>query len=105
MPPSHDPNEGDRSFPFQSTNMAEGGYTDEYRMVSKAGFIPANTALRPIPSHHSVTPPALRDPEKARELKDVKLVTFVANDPQDPRNHARWYKWCMHLMFAPTSCS
>ena len=29
IPPSHDPNFGDLSFPFQSTNIAEGGFTDE----------------------------------------------------------------------------
>lgn len=96
LPPTHDSNFGDPSFPFQSTNIEEGGFTDEYRIVSKTGLIPANTALRPIPSHQSVTPPALRDPEKARELKDVKLVTFVDNDPQDPRNWSRLFRWCMY---------
>lgn len=100
MPASHDPAFGDPSFPFASTNLAEGGFTDEYRIVSKTGLVPANTALRPIPSHHSVTPNALRDPEKARELKDVKLVTFVENDPQDPRNKPRWYKWCTCLFLS-----
>ena len=91
---AHDDNAPDLSFPFQSTNTAEGGFTNEYRTVSRTGFIPADTALRPVPSHVSATPPALRDPEKARELKDVKLVTFVPNDPEDPRNLARWFKWC-----------
>lgn len=99
LPSTHDSNPGDRSFPFQSTDIAEGGYTDEYRAVTKAGFEPADKALRPIPSNHAAIPSALRDPEKAKELKDVKLVTFVPNDVEDPRNYARWYKWCMCLCF------
>lgn len=99
LPPSHDPRLGDPSFPFQSSNLAEGGFTDEYRVVSKTGFIPADTALRPIPSHQSITPGALRDPEKAKELKDVKLVTFVDNDPKDPRNYSKLFKWCTSVSF------
>ena len=93
-PSMHDPNAPDLSFPFQSTNIAEGGFTDEYRVVSRTGFVPADRALLPIWSHQPELPPAVRDPEKARQLKDVKLVTFVPNDPQDPRNHPKWYKWC-----------
>lgn len=92
----HDPNRPDLSFPFQSTKIEEGGFTDEYRTVSRTGYIHADTALRPIPSHTSITPAALRDPEKARELHNKKLVTFVPDDPEDPRNHANWYKWCKY---------
>ena len=90
----HDPNRPDLSFPFQTTNIDQGGFTDEYRMVTKEGYVPAELALRPIPSHHSVTPPALRDPEKHRDISDKKLVTFVPDDPEDPRNHPNWFKWC-----------
>ena len=93
-PPSHDPNAPDPSFPFASTNIAQGGMTDEYRVVSPTGMISGDKALRPIPSNHSVTPPVLRDPEMARELKNVKLVTFVPNDPEDPRTWSKLYKWC-----------
>ncbi|GJE87102.1 MFS general substrate transporter [Phanerochaete sordida] len=92
-PRGHNPNAPDLSFPFQSTNIEQGGMTDEYRVVSPTGMIPGENALRPIPSNHSVTPPALRDPEMQRELKNVKLVTFVPNDPQDPRNWSKLYKW------------
>lgn len=94
VPPTDDPNEGDPSFPFQSTNIAEGGMTDEYRVVSPTGLISGASALRPVPTHHSVPPAALQDPEKAKQLKDVKLVTFVPNDPQDPRNYSKLFKWC-----------
>ena len=95
----HDPNRPDLSFPFQTTNIEQGGFTDEYRAVTKSGYIPADTALRPIPSHHSEKPAALRDPEKARELSDKKLVTFVPDDPEDPRNKSYWYKWCKYYFW------
>lgn len=93
--PPYDPNFPDPSFPFQSTNIEEGGFTNEYRTVSRTGFIPASTALRPIPSNKSVRPTALQDPEKAQRLKDIKLVTFVPDDPENPLNYSKWYKWCM----------
>ena len=90
----HDPNRPDLSFPFQSTNIQQGGFTDEYRAVTRSGFINASHALRPIPTHHSTTPAALLDPEKARALKHTKLVTFVPDDPEDPRNYSNCFKWC-----------
>ncbi|KAI0782198.1 MFS general substrate transporter [Abortiporus biennis] len=91
---SHDPNQPDMSFPFQTTNVAEGGFTDEYRVTSATGYVAADSnALRPIPSHVSETPAALRDPEKAAQLEKVKLVTWLDNDPEDPRNWSDLYKW------------
>lgn len=93
----HDPDRPDLSFPFATTNTSQGGFTDEYRTVTRTGFMPANTALRPIPSHTSVTPPALRDPEKLHTLSHTKLVTFVPDDPEDPRNNSYFYKWCTYL--------
>ncbi|KAF7790036.1 hypothetical protein EIP86_000985 [Pleurotus ostreatoroseus] len=89
----HDPTRPDLSFPFATTNTSQGGFTDEYRTVTRTGYMPAHTALRPIPSHTSVTPPALRDPEKLKELNRTKLVTFVPDDPEDPRNKSYWFKW------------
>ncbi|KIP05138.1 hypothetical protein PHLGIDRAFT_92536 [Phlebiopsis gigantea 11061_1 CR5-6] len=76
-----------------TTNIEQGGFTDEYRTVTKEGYVHADLALRPIPSHHSDIPGALRDPEKARELSNKKLVTFVPDDPEDPRNLSYWFKW------------
>ena len=92
----HDPTRPDLSFPFATTNTSQGGFTDEYRTVTRTGYMPAHTALRPIPSHTSVTPPALRDPEKLKELNRTKLVTFVPDDPEDPRNKSYWFKWCTY---------
>ncbi|KAI0682794.1 MFS general substrate transporter [Cytidiella melzeri] len=99
--PTHDPNAVDLSFPFQSTNIDEGGFTDEYRVLSKTGFIPADKALHPIPSHlPNHTPHVYEDPEKARALKDVQLVTFVPNDLEDPRNHSKLYRWWITFICA-----
>ncbi len=97
----HDPNRPDLSFPFQSTNIEQGGFTDEYRTVTKTGFMNANNALRPIPTHMSSPPLALLDPEKARNLKRTKLVTFVPEDPEDPRNHSNLWKWCKYSCVWP----
>lgn len=93
-PRSHNPNEVDLSFPFATTNTAEGGLTDEYRFTSPTGFVAAGEVLRPVPSHIPQSPRVLQDPEKAKRLRDVKLVTFLENDPEDPRNFSNAYKWC-----------
>lgn len=95
--PTHDPNRPDISFPFGTTNIQEGGITDEYRVTSKTGYIAADSnALHPVPTHVSQAPHALKDPEKAAELEKVKLVTWLDNDPEDPRNWSNTYKWCRH---------
>lgn len=96
LPPSHNPENPDLSFPFDTTNVEEGGFTDEYRTVSQQGWVEADTALRPVPSHMLKNPRALQDPEKARELKKYKLVTFIPNDPECPLNYSTWFKWCMY---------
>lgn len=92
-PPTHDPAQPDLSFPFATTNTQQGGFTDEYRTTTKTGFVPADLALRPIPTHVSQVPGALKDPEKAAALKDMKLVTWLPNDPEDPRNWSKAYRW------------
>lgn len=102
-PASHDPDRPDISFPFQTTNTVEGGFTDEYRVTSKTGYITADLALRPVPSRYHKLPAVLADPEKAFRLKQVKLVTWYENDPEDPRNWKNAYKWCeypLHLSLA-----
>ena len=93
-PRSHNPNEVDLSFPYRTTNIAEGGLTDEYRFTTVTGLVSAGDVLRPVPSHISQPPKVLQDPEKAKRLRDVKLVTFLENDPEDPRNFSNTYKWC-----------
>ena len=91
---THDSRRPDISFPYETTDINRGGLTDEYRAVTEAGFVPADTALRPIPSRLPQTPQALRDPEKAQTIKDVKFVTWKPDDPEDPRNWSNTYRWC-----------
>ncbi|EMD38027.1 hypothetical protein CERSUDRAFT_113138 [Gelatoporia subvermispora B] len=90
---THDANRPDISFPFETTNIAEGGLTNEYRAVTDAGYVSADTALRPVPSRLPQTPQAFRDPEKAQTIKDVKFVTWLKDDPEDPRNWSNLYRW------------
>ncbi|EIW51893.1 MFS general substrate transporter [Trametes versicolor FP-101664 SS1] len=99
-PASHDPDRPDISFPFQTTNTVEGGFTDEYRVTSKTGYITADLALRPVPSRYHKLPAVLADPEKAFRLKQVKLVTWYENDPEDPRNWKNAYKWYITFVCA-----
>ncbi|THH29580.1 hypothetical protein EUX98_g4603 [Antrodiella citrinella] len=98
-PKSHDRDEVDLSFPYGTTNVAEGGLTDEYRVTSETGLVSADLVLRPIPSHFSAIPTVLQDPEKAKHLRDVKLVTFLDSDPEDPRNFSNAYKWWLTACF------
>lgn len=34
------------------------------------------------------------DPEKANRVKDVLLVTWLEDDPEDPRNWSTLWRWC-----------
>ncbi|OBZ70128.1 hypothetical protein A0H81_09818 [Grifola frondosa] len=90
---SHRENRPDLSFPFDTTDTERGGFTNEYRTVSRTGFIPADLSLHPIPSHVSRIPTALQDPEKAAALRETKLVTWKEEDPEDPRNWSNLYRW------------
>ena len=91
---SHDDRRPDISFPFQTTNVPLGGLTDEYRAITDTGYLPADLALRPVPSRVYRLPEALADPEKAKALKEMKLVTWKEGDPEDPRNWSNLYRWC-----------
>lgn len=90
--PTHDSGRADLSFPAQTTDVAQAGYTDEYRATTRTGLIRADAALRPIPSRVSATPTALLDAEKTH-LKDYQLVTWKEGDPEDPRNWSKTYRW------------
>ncbi|TFK91081.1 MFS general substrate transporter [Polyporus arcularius HHB13444] len=100
IPASHDPDRPDLSFPFTTTDTERGGFTDEYRTTTKTGYITADLALRPVPSHLHRLPHVLADPEKALRLKQVKLVTWLENDPEDPRNWSNAYKWYITFVCA-----
>ena len=89
---THDPNRADLSFPYQTTDIDEGGFTNEYRSATTTGLIKFQNALRPVPSR--LIKGALDDPEKAKRLRDMHLVTWLENDPEDPRNWSKTWKWC-----------
>ena len=91
---SHNDTRPDLSFPFGTTDLSRGGFTNEYRAVSESGYMAADLALRPVPSRVYRLPQALADPEKAAELKQMKLVTWKEDDPEDPRNWSSLYRWC-----------
>ncbi|KAJ7735133.1 MFS general substrate transporter [Mycena maculata] len=90
---THDDWAPDLSFPFQTTDTTEGGFTDEYRVSTKSGFIDARHALHPVLSRVAETPHALSDLEKAEKLTKTKLVTWKENDPEDPRNWSALWRW------------
>ncbi|CAK5282450.1 unnamed protein product [Mycena citricolor] len=92
---SHDdaPGAPDLSFPFDTTDTAEAGVTNEYRAATKSGLMSAMEALRPIPAHTAVQPHALSDPEKAKALEKYEFVTWKVNDLRDPRNWSTLWRW------------
>ncbi|KAA1474418.1 MFS general substrate transporter [Dentipellis sp. KUC8613] len=82
------------SYPFQTTNVLKTGMTDEYREVSEAGYVPFKGALHRAPTKLA-DEPLSRDPELAEKVKDVKLVVWLPNDPEDPRNWSNGYRWLL----------
>lgn len=85
----------DLSFPYTTTNIPAGGITDEYHKVTHTGLVPIGSALHPVESRAiPLSKFWSNDPEKARRLKDVQLVTWKEDDPENPRNWSAGYRWC-----------
>ncbi|KAF7301058.1 MFS general substrate transporter [Mycena indigotica] len=97
---THDDGAPDLSFPFQTTNIFEGGITDEYRTSTRTGFVDARHALHPVPSRGAAPPHVLLDPEKADQLGRVLLVTWKEDDKDDPRNWSPVWRWYITLVVA-----
>ncbi|OCF72400.1 membrane transporter [Kwoniella mangroviensis CBS 8886] len=98
----------DLSFPYLTTDISRGGITDEYRTETRQGFIPMDdpdNGLRPVQSRLSTLHGdrfVLHDTEKgAAALKNKKLVTWLENDPENPRNWSNFRRW---LITAIVSC-
>ncbi|WWC90273.1 uncharacterized protein L201_005206 [Kwoniella dendrophila CBS 6074] len=104
----------DLSFPYITTDIDRGGITDEYRTETKKGFIslddPEN-GLKPIQSRLSTlhgdkfalhNNKGKKDEEKGESLDKKKLVTWLENDPQNPRNWSNAYRW---LITGIVSCA
>ncbi|KAI0042780.1 MFS general substrate transporter, partial [Auriscalpium vulgare] len=95
IPLSHITTSPDLSYPFQTTDALRVGITDEYREVSEKGTVPFRGALRRAPSRKAQDP---SDPEKG--LKEIELVVFKPNDPEDPRNWSNLHKWMVTAIVA-----
>lgn len=91
FPPSHAPGSPDLSYPFATTNLPP-GISDEYREVAESGFVHAGAELM-----RAATRVPTRDPEMAKHMKDMNIVVFKPNDPEDPRTWNTTYRWCMFL--------
>ncbi|PBK67153.1 MFS general substrate transporter [Armillaria solidipes] len=87
---SHDSTRADLSRPSRSV-------TQEGRDVSHKGYVKFESALQPV---HEGLPDLLKDPEKARTIKDLYLVTWLENDPEDPRNWSPVWRWYLTLVSA-----
>lgn len=98
MPLSHVPTNPDPSYPSGTTEVERVGMTDEYRVASPTGL----TAL-PAATAEAIS--KLTDLEKGRDLKDVELVVWKENDPEDPRNWSKLYRWCMYFHVDVPSCA
>ncbi|KAI0060497.1 MFS general substrate transporter [Artomyces pyxidatus] len=103
FPLSHNEENPDLSFPFSTIDVERAGITDEYREVNKAGTVPLSKELSRARSRIASprpVPKLLSDPEKASNLKDVQLVVWKPDDPEDPRNWSNLYRW--YLTFVAT---
>lgn len=86
----YDPNL-DVNLPYQS--LSRDADFDEYRVTNPAGTIPG-----------PVEPPAVAQAsggEKGEE-KHYKLVTFTDDDPENPKNWSKAYKWYITMVVAAT---
>ncbi|KAF8905690.1 major facilitator superfamily domain-containing protein [Mucidula mucida] len=80
---SHDDRHGDLSRPSHA-------FTNEARGVSKKGLVKLVSSLQPL---REGLPELFKDPEKAEALNDLYLVTWLENDPEDPRNWSASWRW------------
>ncbi len=90
----------DLSFPGITTDTNQGGFSDEYRVQTNAGFVRFDA----LPEEGGLTRSISRvttsnatfvgdDPEKAKRLKEVKLVTWKIDDKEDPRSWSNTWRW------------
>ncbi|ODN73705.1 hypothetical protein, variant [Cryptococcus amylolentus CBS 6039] len=88
----------DLAFPYLTTDISRGGITEEYRVETREGYIPMDDperGLQPARSRASTLHGdqfVLHDKEKGG-MGDKKLVTWLENDPENPRNWSKLYRW------------
>jgi hypothetical protein len=95
----------DLSFPGITTDTARGGFSEEYRLKTGEGYIRGDAPAELGGLRRSISRvPTERakfvgdDPEKARRLKEVKLVTWKADDKEDPRSWSSLWRWGEFVM-------
>lgn len=90
----------DLAFPSLTTDVERAGYTNEYRQETKAGLVPFRSETQqphPLPAapkkEEETLPDGLKkattkyetlkatDPERAKDLENLLLVTWKINDP------------------------
>ncbi|KAF4571119.1 hypothetical protein EYR36_001610 [Pleurotus pulmonarius] len=100
FPPSHDPNRADLSYPEQTTEVEKFGVSGEYRQTSPTGLVPAPfDVIKGIAEQHtSPVSPSISSLEKGQT--SIQLVVWKDNDPEDPRNWSKGYRWYLTTLFA-----
>ncbi|KZT27656.1 MFS general substrate transporter [Neolentinus lepideus HHB14362 ss-1] len=96
LPTSHTQEAPDLSFPYQTTDYLRTGLSNEYREVDPTGVVPLEGALFRAPTKEA----GKLDVEKAHQLKDVQLVVWKPDDPEDPRNWSNGYRWYLTAVVA-----
>ncbi|KAJ0165360.1 putative MFS-type transporter [Colletotrichum tanaceti] len=79
----------DVNLPYRT--LSPNANLDEYRIETRAGEISAAT-----------TTPAAAGPDAAPRVDNYKLVTFLPNDAENPKNWSRAYKWYCTMVVALT---
>jgi hypothetical protein len=100
LPPTHDVSRPDISFPLLTTDTSRIPPTDEYRQTTETGIISGQELVRQITTQNR----ASRIPTRASEadverVEKLNFVTFKKEDPEDPRQWSRLYKWCKSSAF------
>lgn len=83
-----------------------GSHTDAYLEETRTGLVLAQEAEATPPAHirspsqstlvsASFSHHGPSDPEKRVKESDVKLVTWLEGDPENPRNWGTGKKWCV----------
>lgn len=107
--PQHDPTRADLSYPFETSQVNPVGHISEYRATSPTGLIPERV-LEPIASR-TLTLTRTRtvtDVEKGGKTTEpkggFKFVVWKENDPEDPRNWSKLYRWCTSFRCSAVKC-
>ncbi|KAI0937899.1 hypothetical protein AcW1_003935 [Taiwanofungus camphoratus] len=91
----------DLAYPNVTVSEDPNAKVDEYLAESQAGYIPEHiTSPADISrlSSRTETAPSATDLEKG--AVDVKLVTFFIDDPENPKNWSKGFKWYCTMVVA-----